>query len=292
LERNELRATRSARLAACLAVLSLTAACWGQSRTQLDFVMLTDPRLELPPDETRFVPELLPLWLAALDAPEADLRQQAARTLAWAQVHGMPGLEAGIGPLTKNLKENDRRIVRLTAAQALVAIDARQSAQALFDRCRTDGLDMAQLVEPALARWRFQPAIDLWRRRLADEGTDRQRRLLAIRLLGELRDEAAADHLLRIAVTGSEPPDMRLAAATSVAHVRRSGLEEAARRLRSGCSANTIRPKPGRCCWKWSRTRIPPSLPARWNPWWSWSRSESFRWPNRRSPEATPTCGD
>ncbi len=202
--------------------------------------MLTDPRLELPPDDVRFLPELLPLWLAALDAPEADLRQQAARTLAWAHAHDMPGWEAAIGPLTKNLKENDRRIVRLTAAQALVAMDARQSAQALFDRCQTDGLDMAQLVEPALARWRFPPAIDLWRRRLQDDGPDRQRRLLAIRALAELRDEPAADHLLRIAVTASQPADMRLAAAMAVGYVRRSGLEGAARQLRSGTPAPGI----------------------------------------------------
>ncbi len=231
---------RGTRLAACLAVLSLTAVCWGQAGTQLDFVMLTDPRLELPPDDVRFQPELLPLWLAALDAPEADLRQQAARTLAWAGAHDMPGLEAAVEPLAKNLKESDRRIVRLTAAQALVAIDARQSAQALFDRCQTDGLDMVQLVEPALARWRFQPAIELWRRRLQDDGTDRQRRLLAIRSLGELRDEPAADQLLRIAITESEPRDLRLAAAAAVAHVRHSGLEEPARRLRSGASVDIV----------------------------------------------------
>ncbi|HPM84384.1 MAG TPA: hypothetical protein PLF81_26950 [Candidatus Anammoximicrobium sp.] len=226
--------------AAWLAVLWLAAVCCGQSRTQLDFVMFTDPRLELPPDEVRFRPELLPLWLAALDSPEADLRQQSARTIAWVQAQSVPGLEAAIGPLTRNVKEDERRIVRLTAAQTLVALDARQSAQVLFDRCQTDGLDMAQLVEPALARWRFPPAIELWRRRLEDESIDRQRRLLAIRALGEARDQPAADPLLRIAVAASQPADVRLAAATAVAQVRRSGLEDAARRLRSGASPDIV----------------------------------------------------
>lgn len=237
-----LRASRAGVLAgaAWLAVLWLTAVCCGQSRTQLDFVMFTDPKLELPPDEVRFQPELLPLWLAALDSPEADLRQQAARTMAWAHTQSMPGLEAAIGPLTGNLKASDRRIVRLAAAQTLVAMDARQSAQVLFDRCQADGLDMAQLVEPALARWRFQPAIEVWRRRLQDDGVDRQRRLLAIRALGEVRDQPAADQLLRIAVAASQPADMRLAAAAAVAQVRRNGLENAARRLRSEASPGLV----------------------------------------------------
>ncbi|NLF71601.1 MAG: hypothetical protein GX575_21425 [Candidatus Anammoximicrobium sp.] len=218
---------------ACLVILSLAAVCCGQSRKPLDFVMFADPRLDLPPDEMRFQPELLPLWLAALDSPEADLRQQAARALARAHAHGMPGLDAAIGPLTRNLQESDRQIVRLTAAQALVAMDARPLASALFNRGQTDGLDMAQLVEPALARWHFQPAIDLWRRRLQDDGVDRQRRLLAIRGLAQVRDQPAADPLLKIAIADSEPADMRLAAAVAVARVCRSGLEDAARRLRS-----------------------------------------------------------
>ena len=128
--------------------------------------MFGDPSLQLPPVEYRFPQGLLPLWLAALESPEGDLKQQAQRTLAWAQARGLPGIEAAVGPLTKNLVEDRRLIVRLTAAQALVVLDAQASAQALFDRSQADGLDMAQVVEPALGRWRFPPLIEVWRRRL------------------------------------------------------------------------------------------------------------------------------
>ena len=65
---------------------------------------------------------------------------------------------------------------------------------------------------------------------------DRRRRLLAIRGLAQLRDEAAADNLLTIAVSASEPADFRLAAATALGQIRRSGLQAASRRLLTGQS--------------------------------------------------------
>ena len=217
-----------------LTVLASAASGRSPSQTQLDFAMFGDPAIELPPVEYRFPEGLLKLWLAALESPEGDLKQQAQRTLAWAQPRGLPGIEAAVGPLTKNLAEDRRLIVRLTAAQALVALDARLSAQALFDRAQADGLDMAQVAEPVLGRWRFPPLIDVWRRRLGDDRVDRRRRMLAIRGLGEMRDEAAADDLLQLAVSASQPGDFRLAAATALGQIRRSGLEAASRRLLTG----------------------------------------------------------
>jgi HEAT repeat protein len=219
-----------------LTVLASAASGRSPSQTQLDFAMFGDPAIELPPVEIRFPKGLLPLWLAALESPEGDLKQQAQRTLAWAQARSLPGIEAAVGPLTKNLIEDHRLLVRLTAAQALVALDARPSAQALFDRSQADGLDMAQVAEPALGRWRFPPLIDVWRRRLRDDRVDRRRRLLAIHGLGEMRDEAAADDLLQIAISASEAADFRLAAAISLGQIRRSGLEAASRRLLTGQS--------------------------------------------------------
>ncbi len=214
-----------------LAVLAAAASARSPSQTRLDFAMLSDPVIELPPIEYRFPTGVLPLWLAALESPEGDLKQQAQRTLAWARPRGLPGLDAAVGPLTKNLVEDSRLVVRLTAAQALVALEARTAAQALFDRAQADGLDMAQVAEPALGRWRFAPLIDVWRSRLRDDGVQRRRRMLAIRGLGELGDEAAVKDLLQIAVPPSQSADLRLAAATALGQIRRAELESVARQL-------------------------------------------------------------
>lgn len=214
-----------------LALLAPVVAGESPSQTRLDFLMFSDPQIELLPDDYRFREGTLARWLAALESPEGDLRQQAQRALYWAQQQGLEGIDAAIEPLIRNLVQDERLVVRLTAAQALVALDARQAAQALFDRAQADGGNMAQLVEPALGRWEFAPLVEVWRRRLADRHIERQRRLLAIRGLGELRDEAAAEDLLRIAEAASQPADLRWAAATALGQIRRAGLEAAARQL-------------------------------------------------------------
>jgi HEAT repeat protein len=230
---------RSLRWLSCLtgsAVLLATlvassAAAGSSSQARRDFVMFGDPPIRLPEAEVRFHEGTLVLWLAALESPESDLRQQAQRTLAWAHAQGMEGTEAAVEPLLRNLVQHDRLVVRLTAAQALVALDARQAAQALFDRSQIDGLDMAQLIEPALGRWRFPPIIDVWRGRLSDQRVDRRRRLLAIHGLAVLEDEQAAKDLQHIASDKDQSADLRLSAATALGRIRHSGLETAARAL-------------------------------------------------------------
>ena len=217
--------------AVLLALVASSAVAGSSSQARSDFVMFGDPPIELPEAEARFREGTLALWLKALESPESDLRQQTQRALAWAHVQGMEGTEATVEPLMGNLVEHDRLVVRLTAAQALVALDARQAAQALFDRSQTDGLDMAQLVEPALGRWRFPPMIDVWRGRLSDERVDRRRRLLAIHGLGDLEDDEAAEDLQQIASDKDQSADLRLAAATALGRIRRSGLETAVRAL-------------------------------------------------------------
>ena len=55
-----------------------------------------------------------------------------AAGLAWAHAQGRAGVESAIGTLTKNVAQDDQPLVRLTAAQTLVALDARQSASIIW----------------------------------------------------------------------------------------------------------------------------------------------------------------
>lgn len=201
------------------------------AQLRFDYVMFQDPRIELPAPITRLRDGTLELWLDALQSPESDLRQQAQRMLAWAHRRGMAGMDGAIESLERNLVQHDRRIVRLTAAQALVALEARQTAPALFQRAGSDGLDMAQVVEPALGRWEYPPMIEAWRVRVTDDRVDRRRRMLAIRGLAEVGDQAVADDVQQVAADADQPPDLRLAAAIALGQIRRSGLEDAASNL-------------------------------------------------------------
>jgi HEAT repeat protein len=196
----------------------------------MDSAMYQDPSLELGETELRFPSDVLPLWITALSSPEADLRCQAATTIAWAGRRGMQGLQDAIDPLTENLAA-DHDLVRLASADALIALDARRAAEALFGLVQTNRLELVQLIEPVLGEWNFEPMIDQWRERVADPQVDRRRKLLAIRGLGAVNDSSSAAELRRIAADVGQLPDLRLAAGESLGRISQEGLEDLAAEL-------------------------------------------------------------
>ena len=230
--------------AVLLAALLVASVSWAESVPQLDSAMFDDPRIEYPELEMRFSPRLKPSWIAALNHSETDLKQQAAFTIAWAHQRGMEGLDEAIEPLTRNLTSDSRLVVRLASARALAVLEASGAAEALFERSQVDGLEMAQIVEPALARWDFRPIREVWRKRLEDVKTDRKRSLLAIRGLGAVKDEQAVDALRRIALDVSQPPELRMAVGESLGRIRSEGLADAARELADRTSARVVRGSP------------------------------------------------
>src|SRR5437899_6084698 len=95
----------------------------------IDSVMDTDPDIPTARVVKLFPQRLTALWLRALERPEKDLKCQAAATIALAHRRGMPGLEITITPLLRTLDQPEQdTTVRLAAAQALITIDARQTA--------------------------------------------------------------------------------------------------------------------------------------------------------------------
>ena len=72
-----------------------------------------------------------------------------------------------------------------------------------------------KIVEPALAKWKFGPAIELWRQRLNDQNIRRTHLLLAIDGLGTVEDRESVKRLLEIVSDPNEKRSIRLAAARS-----------------------------------------------------------------------------
>ena len=228
------------RAAVLLAALLVASVSWAESVPQLDSAMFEDPRIDHPEVEMRFSPKFKPIWIAALGYPETDLKQQAAFTIAWAHARGMEGLDEAIEPLTKNLASDSRLVVRLASARALVVLEASGAAETLFKQSQVDGLEMAQIVEPALARWNFEPMREIWRKRLDDVKADRKRSLLAIRGLGEVKDEQAVVAMRKIAMDVTQPPELRMAAGDSLGRIRSDGLEDAAGELADRTSPTSV----------------------------------------------------
>ena len=76
-------------LAVFLTALALSPAAPGADEA-LDAVMYADPELPAARVVKVFPPRLLPLWLTALDGPEAESRVQAANAIALGKRRGMP----------------------------------------------------------------------------------------------------------------------------------------------------------------------------------------------------------
>jgi HEAT repeat protein len=226
------RRLESRRIAAALVVLLLPSMAGRAEEVEVDLARYQDPKIEIPEPPRAFSPRLKPLWLEALARPEVDLKRQAAQTIVLAHQRGMPDLADTAPPLVEALDAPDQHpVVMLAAARALVVLDARQAADVLFSHATRDGLEMAQLVEPALARWDYGPARKVWLDRLSAPDTPLRRLVLAIRGLAAVGETKAEPRLRELALAPDVPPDVRLEAAQACGTLRTEGLETESRRL-------------------------------------------------------------
>lgn len=194
---------------------------------EVDWIMYRDPVLRKPPTVVRFTPGLIPLWIQALESPQRDLKRRAAEAILVAHQKGLSGLELTIEPLMKLFGETGQdRTVRLTAAQTLVQLDARQADRLFFESLGGNDLDLAAVIEPALARWQHRPTAEVWLDRLGRNEPLRQLRVLAIRGLAEMRVSESLPRLLQLTQDRRAAPSLRLEAAKALGSLQNSGLEQ------------------------------------------------------------------
>jgi HEAT repeat protein len=207
----------------------------------IDSPMYHNPELPVPPTEAVFPEGITELWLKALKRPEADMKCKAADAVALAHRRGMKGLESAVAPLVEALDAADQHpAVRLAAARALVTLGAKDAAPSLLKQARDGSGELRDVVEPALARWDYQPARAVWRDRLKDPATPPRALALAVRSLGAVRDEESADRLRELALAERTPGPARLEAARALAAIRADGLEKDAERLAADTSPRGI----------------------------------------------------
>jgi HEAT repeat protein len=201
-------------------------------RLDRDSAMYLDPEIVIPPYKFAFHDGLKPRWIEALRRPDDELQRLAADAIAKATQLGMQGLEDTADDLVK-LVNSDREsaTVQYAAVRALVVLQARQACDALAHRLEQGNLQLAQLIEPALASWDYQPIRQRWLERLKDESAPRVQLLLAIeglRTVGELK---AATPLLDVVMDTHHASNVRLAAARAAGQLQPSGLVDTARQL-------------------------------------------------------------
>lgn len=197
--------------------------CHAQIDARLTDIMYQDPALPVP-QRHLVLPERLRLpWMAALDRPEVEVRRLTIDSIAMAHELGMQNWDAVVGPLIQILQEeaNDPTI-RRAAAKTLVTLEAKQEAETLLGAAQGTHLGIAQVVEPALARWDYAPAKQVWLKRLDEPQVPRARLMLAIDALGVCQEARAAEALLSIIQETTRPATVRLAAARAAARLNTS----------------------------------------------------------------------
>src|SRR5690242_16775772 len=105
---------------------------FGQDGSPIDGEMDRNPALSFAKIEIVFPRGAARLWVEALDRPDVETKVAAAQSIALAHRKGLKGLEAAATPLMRELNRPDQHpAVVLAAAQALVALDAKNAADAL-----------------------------------------------------------------------------------------------------------------------------------------------------------------
>ncbi|RLT21016.1 MAG: phycocyanin alpha phycocyanobilin lyase [Planctomycetota bacterium] len=224
-----------------LLILGVSLTAHAAEEIRPDFAMESDPVLIIPEPVFGFSKKSKPLWLSALARPEADLQRLSAETIAQAHFFGVPEL-IDAAPLLKKIvtAESTHPVARFAAARALIALDATDTAADLFEVSQRHGADLRQLIEPALAKWKFEPIRSVWRQRLSAKDTRHRELLLAIHGLGESADGSAVPALLSIAHDSRRSSACRLAAARSAGRLREADLETDAERLTQPASATIV----------------------------------------------------
>ncbi len=199
----------------------------------VDRLMDYEPDEKPQPNHWSFDPTLVTLWRRALARPESELKRMSSEALIQAHAFGYESVMAAIPELKSVVLEDQvHPAARYAAARALIEFDHRESARILFEASQKHGKDLRQLVEPALAAWNFEEIRPVWRDRIASSSAPRRELILAIQGLGIARDSTSVEGLLKLAIPGDVPADVRLAAARSAGQVVREGHEPLADQLR------------------------------------------------------------
>lgn len=172
------------------------------------------------------------LWLKALSRPEAEMKCQAAETIASAHEKGIKGLEIAIDPLVQSFVQKDAHpAVRLAIARTLIRLDAKSAAEQLFAVAKTSDVELREIIEPALARWDYRPARSFWLERLSDPKASIRERQLAMRSLAVVKEKEAITALTTYLPTTNPSLLLRLDAAGALGSLQAEGLEERAKSL-------------------------------------------------------------
>ena len=200
----------------------------AQDPFDLPRIMDATPGFEASEATTIFSKKLMPLWLEALSSDTVELQRQAAETIVLAKRRGMDGLDSAIPALLDRFQKPDvDRSVRSAIANALIAVDAKQSAIAFASVLSTaSDIQLQSICETAIADWKSDCIVDVWRKRLTDPSESVTTRGLAIRGVARLGDESTKDELFDIVMNEVEPFSLRFESSKAIGQLSKIKASE------------------------------------------------------------------
>lgn len=173
-------------------------------------------------------------WVSVLSSPDRELRRNALLSIGQAHQGGYADFSDVGEAVRKTFNRDDlRTITRVDAARTLVILDARAAAPDLMNYLQ-ESPELRRLAEQAFADWDYEPAQAMWMRRLENPGAQARSHLsMALRGLSQVGHVAAADDILKIVVSSEFDSGLRLTAASGLAELRKSGLEDTSQQLLS-----------------------------------------------------------
>jgi len=161
--------------------------------------MFLEPYLISPNGVRALDPHYVPLFDKTLREIDNDeLLETAAISLARVAQEKLQDISGSSDILVTHLESHSSLRVRFACARALVNSDLNESAAALL-RLDESASDSQRLwIDSALARWKFAPAAEVWKRRLAAETETAVAVSLACDGLAALGDPQVSDLLLPV----------------------------------------------------------------------------------------------
>lgn len=200
----------------------------------LPLAMDGDPRLAAPAVQYGLPGDWAVLWKNALIAPDEDLRREAATALMRLRQQNAPDIEQMNSAMLDGFRTTTDEIVRLSIATALIEFDAREAAEDLYRFSSSGNIMVANRIEPALGKWKFEPIQRDWLQRIQEPaGVTVTHLVLATRGLATSGNKNAVPGLLRLATDEANVNAVRIAAAISLGTLAESGLTEVCRQLAS-----------------------------------------------------------
>jgi hypothetical protein len=161
--------------------------------------MFLEPHL-LPPESARIIGSgFVPLFDRTLrEMHDDELQETAALSLARVAYEKLQDTSGSTDILLKHLESHSSLRVRFACARALVNADVSQSAAAVLKLNEYADDSQRLWMDPALARWKFAAAGELWKQRLAEDSETAVAVSLACDGLAALGDPQVADLLLSV----------------------------------------------------------------------------------------------